>query len=278
MVLAYVPEGEFWMGTSEDEPVSNYEYMDERPLHSVYLNAFWIDQTEVTNAMFQGFVEATGYQTDAEMRGWSWVGYYKRNSDRYKKEDGAFWNTPLGAESNIKGLEDHPVVNVSWNDAAAYCKWAGRRLPTEAEWEKAARGTDGMRYPWGDQPLAGEYLNFADVNVNDEPDQDGIDDGFRYTAPVGSYPAGASPYGAMDMAGNVWEWVADWYGFDYYVTTPYNNPEGPSSGKYRVLRGGCWIDKAERTRAANRAWGNYAFEPDASANYVGFRCAMDGGP
>lgn len=224
MTLLYVPAGEFTMG-------SNSDHADEKPVHTVYLDAFWIDQTEVTNAMFRQFVAATTYRTEAN------------------------WQHPSGGpHSNLDGFENHPVVEVSWNDAKAYCEWAGRRLPTEAEWEKAARGTDGRIYPWGNQP----------------PDHAGLTYNWEVmtTTQVGSHPTGASPYGALNMLGNVWEWVADWYGETYYASSPDRNPTGPTSGYYHVLRGGCY-DFASDVRASKRG-NDYPYELYC---YVGFRCA-----
>ena len=257
MVQMYVPAGEFEMGSNA--------YDDEKPIHAVTLDAFWIDQTEVTNAMFAEFVLATGYETDAELDGDSYV----YQDGEWNNLSGADWQHPQGPANSLSGLEDHPVVHVSWNDAQSYCEWTGRRLPTEAEWEKAARGADGRKYPWGDQDVAGNLLNFADRNLDVGWADTNVDDGYEFTAPVGSYPAGASPYDVFDMAGNVWEWVADWYDENYYGDSPSSNPEGPVSGNYRILRGGSWGNNDRDVRSANRRWNS----PDGSRRYLGFRCA-----
>ncbi len=210
MEMVYVPAGEFEMGS--DQQGSN-----GHPVHTVYLDGYWIDQHEVSNAQFSEFVKASGYQTDAEKGGWGWVSGEKTE---------ASWQHPLGAESSLEGKENHPIVQVSWNDAAAYCKWAGGRLPTEAEWEKAARGGDGRTYPWGNHEPTCDAANFSDCVGG--------------TVPVGSYSAGTSPYGVSDMAGNVSEWVADWFE-DEYSLENVSNPIGPETGEARVMRGGSWM-------------------------------------
>ena len=273
MELVYVPAGEFLMGSPDGEGED-----DEHPQHTVYLDAFWIDETEVTNAMFAAFVQATDYKTDAEKGGCGWV--YQPDEDAWECINGADWQHPRGLKSNLDGLSEHPVVQVSWNDASAYCQWAGRRLPTEAEWEKAARGpstgsgqaTDGRTYPWGNawDVNSTRRLNFADKHTDFDWSDKDVDDGYQYTAPVGSYPVGASPYGALDMAGNVWEWVADWYAADYYSHSPDRNPTGPASGECRMLRGGSWHNGQFNVRSANRDLG----APDYRYNFIGFRCAL----
>jgi formylglycine-generating enzyme required for sulfatase activity len=214
--MVRVPAGEFTMGSDDHD--------NEKPPHRVYLDAYAVDKYEVTNALYKRFMDATGraapaYWTDAK------------------------WN---GATQ--------PVVGVSWHDADAYCRWAGKRLPTEAEWEKAARGTDGRKYPWGDQWEASR------ANAENK---------LGKTAPVGSYSSGVSPYGAHDMAGNVWEWVADWYDAGYYKQTPERNPQGPASGSARVLRGGSWNHGTVSLRASDRD----GSAPVARYGGIGFRCA-----
>ena len=232
--MVFIPAGEFLMGSPEGEGDD-----DEHPQHTVYLDAFWIDKTEVSNAMYQKCVAAGACQP----------------SDDY----GSDFNAPT-----------QPAVGVSWHDAQAYCQWAGKRLPTEAEWEKAARGPDGRKYPWGNEWDVHRIkrLNFADKNTDYNWSDKEADDGYQHTAPVGSYPAGASPYGALDMAGNVWEWVADWYDANYYANSPDRNPPGPDSGQLRVMRGYSWIN--DYVRAAGRLGDSPAIHVKGS----GFRCLL----
>lgn len=285
MTILYVPEGEFEMGLDEADTaaifqqcinVSGYAQSDcegligpEKPNHILWLDAFWIDQTEVTNAMFARFVDQTNYETDAEREGFGIV--FNESSKEPESTDGADWRHPRGPGSSVDSLQQHPVVQVSWYDASAYCEWAGRRLPTEAEWEKAARGTDGRTYPWGEVKPAGNLLNFADRNFDFVDWADTMtDDGYRYTAPVGSYPDGVSPYEALDMGGNVYEWVADWFSEIYYSNSPTRNPIGPDSGDNRVLHGGSWSHPGWGVRASNRL----SFNPLGRLDNIGFRCAI----
>jgi sulfatase modifying factor 1 len=216
---------------------------------ALLLDPFWIDEHEVTNAQFQRFVQETGHQTHVEElgKGWRWT------STGIMWLPGWDWRHPQGPGSSIDGLAQHPVVLVNWNDARAYCAWAGKRLPADDEWEVAAMGSDGRRYPWGDQEPAGEYLNYCDARC---PWGEGADDdGFPGTAPVCQFPRGVSPYGLCDVGGNVWEWVDAWHTVE---------------GK-RVIRGGAWSHPASDARASLRV----GHEPDGALDVLGFRCARD---
>lgn len=228
MVMVYVPRGEFIRGSENGSD-------DEMPVHTGYLPSFWIDQTEVTNVMYRKCVMDKKCNPPTQEKSNTRVLYF-----------------------NNYDFGDHPVIYVSWVDAKMYCEWAGRRLPTEAEWEKAARGTDGRIYPWG-EGIDCQYANYSNC-VGD-------------TSQVGSYLSGASPYRALDMAGNVGEWVADVYDNKYYNTILDGvvNPTGPDYGQYRVMRGGSWKDEAYFLRSADRNWGS----PNNRYYTVGFRCARD---
>jgi formylglycine-generating enzyme required for sulfatase activity len=262
--MVFVPAGEFIMGSPESEGFDN-----EHPQRTVYLDAFYIGKYEVTNRQFSQFVDATGYTTDAETAGWGWAW----TGEDWEEVEGADWRHPHGPGSSIEGKMDHPVVQVSWDDADTYCQWAGVRLPTEAEWEKAARGTDGRTYPWGSSAPDGSKLNYCDVNCEQAWKDSSVDDGYTDTAPVGHYEAGKSPCGAYDMAGNVWEWVADWYDTDYYSKATDRNPQGPDSGEKRALRGGSWFGYEGDARCADR----YGGEPNVRISYFGFRVAASPG-
>jgi formylglycine-generating enzyme required for sulfatase activity len=242
MVLVKVAAGEFKMGSSRADDPQTFE--EEMPQHNVYLDAYWIDQTEVTNAQYAMCVADGGACTNP---------LYNTSSTRSSYYDNSQY-------------ANYPVVLVSWSQAAAYCAWAGRRLPTEAEWEKAARGPDGRIYPWGN-PFDGTIANYCDINCNN-PWKGPYDDGFTDTSPVGAYPSGASVYGALDMAGNIYEWVADWYG--PYSPIDQRNPTGPTSGLEHIIRGGSWGDDSAHIRAAVRSHIN---APDYWTDYIGFRCA-----
>jgi eukaryotic-like serine/threonine-protein kinase len=259
--MVFVPEGTFLRGSQDAD---SWEH--ERPQLQVYVDDFWIDKFEVSNLRFTHFVEATGHVTTAESRGESYVNV----NDGWVGIPGAAWHTPEGSSSNISGRHNHPVIHVSWFDAAAYCQWAGGRLPTEAEWEKAARGTDGRRYPWGNVRKIRGYANYCDVNCPfDKADLD-WNDGYPLTAPTGSFPNGASVYGAMDMSGNVWEWVADWYSADYYHQSTLENPPGPETGYVKVVRGGSWANGEGPLRTSFRFYN----DPWVTYNMYGFRCVQ----
>jgi formylglycine-generating enzyme required for sulfatase activity len=257
MVMVYVPAGEFTMGSPTEEDAGG----NEHPQQQVWLDAFWIDKTEVTNQQFASFVGATAYRTDAEQAGAASV-YLNR---RWVEVAGADWQHPGGPDTTILSYLQYPVVQVSWNDARAYCAWVGARLPNEAEWEKAARGTDGRYYPWGND-LDGSRLNFCDRNCATDWKAPAANDGYAETSPVGSYPAGASPYGALDMAGNVTEWTSS-----LYQPYPYQLADGrenPDVGGLRILRGGSWSNRARRARTTAR---DEDSPGDTTAN-IGFRC------
>lgn len=255
----FVPAGSFMMGSVDG-------FDDERPVHEVTLDAFWIDRTEVTNAQFEMFVAVTGFQTTAERVGGGDT--YTDNGWEYTA--GADWRHPQGPASNLDGLGRQPVVLVSWDDATAFCEWADGRLPTEAEWEYAARGPDSLVYPWGDA-FDGARLNFCDQNCPSDWADQTVDDGYEFTAPVGSYSNGVSWAGAFDMAGNVWEWVNDWYDSGYNGNSPGDNPTGPDSGLYRVLRGGAWYNVVDYARSAER----FSNLPGYRNSSTGFRCAQE---
>jgi eukaryotic-like serine/threonine-protein kinase len=281
MTLAYVPAGEFPMGLvfTKADGLSQ----DETPQHTVYVDAFWMDRTEVSNAQFAKFVAAIGYQTDAEREGGSYIWDYKQGGSPYL--EGANWQHPRGPQTDLTGQDNYPVVQISWNDAAAYCAWAGRHLPTEAEWEKAARSTDGRMFSWGNETPRGDQANFRDKNVPKYGGNENIDDGYLLLAPVDAYPAGRSPYGVLNMAGNASEWIADYYREDYYAQSPFRNPTGPdlpaTCGYSHVLRGGDWTTGCFDTfvyhcdvRATYR-WADSAFGRNDS---YGFRCAVSTAP
>ncbi|TKJ40445.1 hypothetical protein CEE37_09015 [candidate division LCP-89 bacterium B3_LCP] len=232
--MVLIPAGEFIMGS---ETVGG----SATPEHPVYLDAYWIDKYEVNNYEYKLFCDATG------------------GASLYPPDPG-FSTMP----NYFLDYPNYPVVNVDWFDASDYAAWAGKRLPTEAEWERAAKGDqDNRLWPWGDDfnALIGGTTYHANVS--------GTADGWQYTAPVGTYPTGVSPAGCYDMAGNVWEWCNDWYDYNYYSSSPYNNPPGPTSGPGRVLRGGSWDDGSSYARCARRGW----LGPWYPHDYIGFRCS-----
>jgi formylglycine-generating enzyme required for sulfatase activity len=227
MKMLFVPAGDFSMGSLVGQS-------DETPVHTVTLDAFWIDQTEVTNSMYTKCVQAGACEVQATTGSNTHANYF-----------------------TAPKFVDYPVVDLKWVNADKYCSWAGRRLPTEAEWERAALGTEGFTYPWGNTNPTSALLNF------NTPAGD--------TVKVGSYPKGASPYGALDMAGNLREWVADWYDAKYYAASPKSNPTGPTEGKFRVVRGGSWHSDVYSVRSADRQY----LDPGSRDVTVGFRCAAN---
>ncbi|MDX2038844.1 MAG: formylglycine-generating enzyme family protein [Isosphaeraceae bacterium] len=294
--MRWIAGGRFSMGC--DDP----EMGDARPWHEVTVRGFWMDETEVTNAQFAEFVKATGYVTSAEraLDPKDFPGIPKQDlapagvtfspPDRpvpldnhlawWRLVPGADWRHPEGPHSNISGKENHPVVHVSWEDAAAYAKWAKKRLPTEAEWEFAARGgADRLPYIWGTEMNPGGKA-LANTWQGRFPVENTLADGHRLTAPVKSYPPNA--FGLYEMAGNVWEWCADWYRPDYYRLSPSVDPQGPSDSydpqepgvMKRVQRGGsflCSDQYCKRYNPGSRGKGDHA----SGANHVGFRCVLD---
>jgi formylglycine-generating enzyme len=263
--MVLVPTGEFRMGA----PAGSGGLPDEQPERAVLLSAFYIDRFEVTNEAYLLFVSMTGHRMP-------------ENSN----PAATLWKN----RRPMPGIERHPVVNVSWTDADAYCRWAGKRLPTEAEWEKAARGTDGRRYPWGDQwdvLLANSASYWAGRTVQFDSGADweafwvkgegahiakekGLN-GEVLTMPIGSFPGSVSVYGLFDMAGNVAEWVQDWYDPNYYPSGPLTNPTGPPRGAIKSMRGGSWLKPAVSLRTSDRDWGTIDSRPSGT----GFRCAQD---
>ena len=260
--MVLIKGGTFRMGDDGGLP-------HERPAHDVTLKSFWIDKHEVTVAQFRAFVEATGYETDAEQ--WRWSGVFDKKLGRWVKGDGATWRQPFGPGGSAP-RDEEPVTQVSWNDANAYAKWAGFRLPTEAEFECAARGgLVGKPYAWGDElrPNGKPAANWWQGTF---PDNDTAEDGYAGIAPVARFPPNG--YGLHDMTGNVWEWCADWYADDYFTRGPKEDPKGPPGGADRVIRGGSFMC-AENFCTNFRVAGRSKNTPDSANTNLGFRCARD---
>ncbi|MGW5924093.1 formylglycine-generating enzyme family protein [Nocardia fluminea] len=277
--MVALPGGEFSMGNAHGD---GYRSDGEGPVRPVRLDPFLLDARAVDNDRFAAFVTATGYRTEAEVLGWSYVfaGFVpaavRRRSQRPERTpwwcavEGAVWDHPEGPGSDLGDRGNHPVVHVSWNDASAYCEWAGKRLPTEAEWEYAARGgLVGARYPWGDElEPGGEYR--CNIWRGSFPARNTAADGYRGTAPVDAFAPNG--FGLYNMTGNVWEWCADWWttghGADLAV-----NPTGPPAGDAKLIRGGshmCHDSYCFRYRVSARS----ANTPDSSSAHTGFRCAV----
>ena len=279
--------GEFPMGNENDY---GFAADGEGPVHTVQLDPFWIDETCVTNEQFNAFVNATNYKTESERFGWSFIFYGHLTSAQlaatvpvsvlgsewWRRIDGATWRKPEGPGSDIKKRWAHSVVQVSWHDARAYCEWAGKRLPTEAEWEYAARGgTSGTPFWWGTElePVGKHRMN---VWQGDFPRRNTEADGHYGPAPAKHYRA--NPFGLYNITGNVWEWCHDWFSTGYYAVSPRENPRGPTSGApagdRRVMRGGsylCHASYCNRYRVDARS----SNTPDSATTNLGFRCVRD---
>ncbi|GIW81621.1 MAG: hypothetical protein KatS3mg105_3428 [Gemmatales bacterium] len=293
--MKWIPAGTFWMGASQDEP-----FPHSRPVHKVELDGFWIDQFEVTNAEFARFVEATGYKTVAErapdpkqypnadkslLVPFSFVfaphkpGREVPNQPWFRVVEGASWRHPEGPGSDLSGRMNHPVVHICWYDAVAYCKWAGKRLPTEAEWEYAARGgLNRKRYCWGNDLMPdGKWQ--ANIWQGKFPDENLKADGYERTAPVGTFPPNG--YGLYDMSGNVWEWTADWFHPNYFLVSPVRNPQGPKKSydpnepgvPKRVQKGGSFLC-SDNYCINYMVAGRHPGAPDSAASHIGFRCVI----
>jgi len=238
MVQIFVPSSTFLMGAGESDPMAGE---GETPAHLVSLDSFWIDETEVSNRQYAICV------------------------------DNEICAPPNIIDNDIYNGEDYPVVGVDWLDAQDYCNWVGGNLPTEAEWEYAAKGIEGLIYPWGNE-YDGNHLNGCDVNCIESWSEPGIDDGYRNSAPVGTFPAGASWVGVLDMAGNVWEWVEDWCG--EYDDGFQDNPTGPEDGRCKIIRGGAWASPPAGLRTTYRIINTSEISPDIRHPNIGFRCVI----
>jgi len=279
--MVQLPGGSFLMGTEDPEGIPED---GEGPVREVFLDPFSIDRYPVTNEQFGEFVRATGYRSDAERFGWSFVFWSHLPKRRFSEfvEDtvaaapwwckvrGAFWNAPEGPGSTIAGRERHPVVHVSWADASAFAAWSGQRLLTEAEWEYAARGGLVQNlYPWGDKLRPGGR-HMCNIWQGDFPNHDTGEDGYSGTCPVDAFPPNG--FGLYSMTGNTWEWCADWFDVSFHRTAVPRNPKGPPHGTGRVIKGGsflCHKSYCNRYRVAART-SNTA---DSSTAHIGFRCA-----
>jgi formylglycine-generating enzyme len=275
--------GAFLMGTNSTE---GFPDDGEGPVREIVLDPFYIDAAPVTNAQFAEFIRASGYRTEAERFGWSFVFQGHVPEERraalvddtvlaapwWCKISGAAWAHPEGPDSNIATRDEYPVTHVSWNDAAEFARWAGKRLPTEAEWEFAARGgLEQNRFPWGDELMPGGR-HVCNIWQGEFPARDLAEDGYAGTSPVTAFPPNA--YGLFSMSGNTWEWCADWFHPAYHLVGAKTNPAGPAEGAARVMKGGsylCHASYCNRYRVAART----ANTPDSSTTNIGFRCVRD---
>lgn len=279
--MVSLPGGRFLMGTE----ASTFADDGEGPIREITLSSFWLDRYPVTNALFARFVEATGYKTEAEVFGWSFVFWSHIPKKRFQelvedtaaaapwwcKVSGACWRAPEGPGSDLDVRADHPVIHVSWNDAMAFFAWSKQRLPTEAEWEYAARGGLVQKlYPWGDK-LRPNGEHRCNIWQGEFPKVDTADDGFAGTCPVDAFAPNG--FGLFSITGNAWEWCADWFDTTFHQTGPSQDPAGPCKGTTRVMKGGsflCHNSYCNRYRVAARS----SNTPDSSSSNVGFRCAL----
>ena len=275
--------GRFLMGTDYSQ---GFLKDGEGPIREVVIDPFYIDVSPVMNLQFREFVQATGFRTEAERFGWSFVFKGHIPVERYPevvddtvaqanwwcKVSGADWQHPEGGDSSIESRAEYPVVHVSWNDATEYCRWAGKRLPTEAEWEYAARGgLEQKLFPWGDE-LTPEGRHLCNIWQGAFPDVDLGEDGFTGPCPKGVFPPNA--YGLDNMTGNVWEWCGDWFHPEDHITATRKNPVGPREGHSKVIKGGsylCHESYCNRYRVAART----SNTPDSATTNTGFRCVLD---
>lgn len=275
-----IPGGAFIMGTNEDY---RYPGDGEGPAREITLDAFRIAKHSVSNAQFAAFIDDTGYQTETEQYEWSFVSHLLLPDDFpetraveatpwWRQVYGANWAHPAGPQSDLEGLADHPVVHVTWNDAQAYCAWAGVRLATEAEWEMAARGgLVQQRFVWGNE-FAPAGQTMCNIFEGKFPVENTAEDGYIGTSPGDAFPPNG--FGLHDMAGNVWEWNNDWFNTEFHANGPRTDPQGPPSGQAKVMRGGsymCHDSYCHRYRVSARS----SNTPDSSAGNLGFRVASD---
>jgi formylglycine-generating enzyme required for sulfatase activity len=280
--MRLIPGGEFLMGSADAD---GWPADGEGPVRAVTLQPYYIDDRCVRNEQFNEFANATGYKTEAERFGWSFVFHLFLSADQlarvtqrvigsewWCRVDGATWRHPEGRGSNIKKRWAHPVVHVTWNDAVAYCQWAGKRLPTEAEWECAARGgLEQKRFPWGDELTPGGR-HMCNIWQGVFPSQNTAADGYVGTAPAKSYTPNG--FGLFNVSGNLWEWCHDWFSRDFHVAGPRIDPTGPPGGQEKVERGGsylCHESYCNRYRVGARTKNT----PDSSTGNIGFRCGRD---
>lgn len=278
--MILLPGGMFLMGT---DYAGGFPDDGEGPVHAVTLDPFYIDTCPVTNELFARFVSSTGYKTEAECFGWSFVfwghippaRFHQLVQDRvasapwWCRVEGAHWRSPEGPGSDVAGRGDHPVVHVSWNDAQAYCAWSGQSLPTEAQWEYAARGgLEQKLYPWGNK-LRPDGEHRCNIWQGEFPSHDTGEDGYTGTCPVRAFPPNG--FGLYSMTGNTWEWCSDWFDRDAHRNAAPANPTGPPTGEARVLKGGsflCHHSYCNRYRVAART----SNTPDSTTSHMGFRC------